>query len=471
MRKTKIICTVGPATSSLDMLTKLAKAGMNIARLNMSHGDHNSHGATVARIKELNQTLEHPVALMMDTQGPEIRTGYRTTDLDLVAGELVSVGVQADNDGNTSAIQINYAGLIEDVDIGDKIAIDNGLINLLVLEKHSQNIKCEIIDGGVLKSRCHVNLPGKRVNLPSITDKDKNDIAFAIKHEIDFIALSFVRDKRDIAEVDQLLADNNSNIKIIAKIEEQEGLGNLESIIESCHGIMVARGDLGVEIPIEVLPRVQRRIVRQCALHGRRVIVATHMLESMINNPLPTRAEVTDVANAVYEEADAIMLSAESALGKYPVRCVEILDRIALSIEKSRGLRFSDKLILDTDSQEVASAAVKLAESLGAIAIIVPTRTGRMANLLSNCHPQTPAICAYTASPQVCRQLALTRNVRCFEADYQPDPDKILSAAAKDLLAREEHDRSDKVVVVSDTLSGPGIVTIQIRYLGELEKI
>jgi pyruvate kinase len=453
------------------MLTKLAKAGMNVARLNMSHGDHDSHSATIAGIKELNQTLVHPVALLIDTQGPEIRTGALSDDLELSTGDVVSVGLQTDADNTTSTIQINYVDLIRDADIGDQITIDNGLINLQVLEKRDQRMDCEVIDGGVLKSHSHVNLPGKRVNLPSITDKDKKDIRFAIEHEVDFIALSFVRDRDDIEEVRQLLMEYNSNIKVIAKIEEQEGLTNLESIIEASHGIMVARGDLGVEIPIEVLPRVQRRIVRECARYGRRVIVATHMLESMINNPLPTRAEVTDVANAVYEEADAIMLSAESAMGKYPVRCVEVLDRIALSIENSSGLRFSDDLILDTDRQEVASAAVNLAESLGAKAIIVPTKTGRMANYLANCHPQTPAICAYTASAQVCRQLALNRHVRSFTIDSQSSPDEILSSAAKSLLVLEEYEGSNKVVVVSDTLSGRGIVTIQIRYLDELEKL
>ncbi len=453
------------------MLTKLTNAGMNVARLNMSHGDHDSHATVIARIKALNKTLHHPVALLVDTQGPEIRTGDRNNDLNLTTGDIVSVVARGAEDVETSSIQVNYEDLIHDVEVGDKITVDNGLINLEVLEKNFPVMKCKVIDGGVLKSKSHVNLPGIRVNLPSITEKDKRDIKFALDQGVDFIALSFVRNERDIEELRAILKENNSNIKIIAKIEDQEGLTNLEAIIAAADGIMVARGDLGVEIPLEVLPRVQRRIVRQCAIHGQRVIVATHMLESMIDNPMPTRAEVTDVANAVYEEADAIMLSAETTIGKHPVRCVEVLDRIARSTEKSRGLLFTENLIMDTDKQQISAAAVKLAESIGAKAIIVPTKTGRMANYLTNCHPQTPIICAFTFEEQTRRQLVLNRNVLSFTINYHSEPEKILSEAAKMLLTRDEFNAQDKVVVISDTLSGPGIDAVQIRHLGELQKL
>lgn len=469
MRKTKIICTIGPATSSIEMLTAMTSAGMNVARLNMSHGDHDFHISIIQRIQTLNQTLKHPIAILVDTQGPEIRTGDRPYDLDLKTGDIVSVVARGAVDVEASSIQVNYADLIHDVDIGDKITVDNGLINLEVLEKSDPVIKCRIVDGGVLKSKKHVNLPGIRVNLPAITEKDKNDIAMAIAHGVDFIALSFVRNAADIGLLKRLIPEHNDNIKIIAKIEDQEGLTNLESIIEKADGIMVARGDLGVEIPIEVLPRVQRRIVRQCAVHGKRVIVATHMLESMIENPLPTRAEVTDVANAVYEEADAIMLSAETTIGKYPVRCVEMLDKIARSTEKSRGLLFTENLRLESDKQEICSAAVKLAESIDARVIIVPTQTGRMANYVTNCHPQTPVICAFTFDEATQRQLVLNRNVLSFTIDYDSDPDKILINAATTLLRRGEFSENDKAVVISDTLSGPGIDAVQIRTLGQLQ--
>ncbi len=471
MRKTKIICTIGPATSSIAMLTQMADAGMNIARLNMSHGDHEFHIEVIERIKTLNQSRSHPIAVLVDTQGPEIRTGDRKEDLNLSTGDVVSVVARGSADVEASSIQINYDDLINDVAIGDKITVDNGLINLEVLEKHHPVIKCKVVDGGVLKSKKHVNLPGIRVNLPAITEKDKIDIALAQRSGVDFIALSFVRNKQDIDELRHILGENNDCIKIIAKIEDQEGLTNLERIIAAADGIMVARGDLGVEIPIEVLPRVQRRIVRQCAIHGRRVIVATHMLESMIENPMPTRAEVTDVANAVYEEADAIMLSGETTIGKYPVRCVETLDKIARSTEKSRGLLFTENLMMDSDKQEIASAAVKLAESIGARAIIVPTTTGRMANYVTNCHPQTPIICAFTFDEKTHRQLVLNRNVLSFIIADAPDPDKILASAATVLLRRDEFASTDKAVVISDTLSGPGIDAVQIRSLGDLQKL
>ncbi|MEH6544116.1 MAG: pyruvate kinase [Porticoccaceae bacterium] len=468
MRKTKIICTIGPATSSPEMLAQLCEAGMNIVRLNMSHGEHQACKEIIASIAELNKTARHPVAVLLDTQGPEIRTGDRAVDLDLKEGDIISVVARGEGDVEASSIQINYADLIEDVEVGDRITVDNGLINLEVLEKLPPTMKCRVVDGGVLKSKRHVNLPGIRVNLPSITEKDKKDIQFAIEQGVDFIALSFVRDADDIAELRQILNEKHAKIKIIAKIEDQEGLTNVESIIDVADGIMVARGDLGVEIPIEYLPRVQRRIIRHCAWHGKPVIVATHMLESMIENPTPTRAEVTDVANAVYEEADAIMLSGETAMGKYPVRCVEMLDRIARSIENSRGLRFADDLILDNDKQEVAAAAVKLAESIEAKAIIVPTRSGRMASYVSNCHPQASVICAFTFDEQTRRQLVLNRNVLSYCLPEHGSPEEILAQAGAILSARDGFSADDKMVVLQDILAGAGVGAIQIRRLGDL---
>ena len=467
MRKTKIICTIGPATESAEMLQKLADAGMNLVRLNLSHGDHASHGEVMRRVHALNANRNHPVAIMVDTQGPEIRTGDLAHDMNLHDGDEISVVPLGETDVETTSIQVNYADLITDVAVGDKITLDNGLINLEVLSKGKRSMRCRVTDGGVLKSKRHVNLPGIRVNLPGITEKDKRDIVFAREQGADFVALSFVRGAADIAQARELLGAD-CKVKLIAKIENQEALTNIEQIVVAADGIMVARGDLGVEIPIEFLPRVQRRIVRLCAVQGKRVIVATHMLESMIQNPTPTRAEVTDVANAVYEEADAIMLSGETTVGKYPVRCVEMLDRIARSIENSRGLRFTDEIILDDDKQQVAAAAVKLAESIGAHGIIVPTRSGRMANHVTSCHPQTPVICAFTFDEQTRRQLVLNRNVLSYCIPHHDDPEAILAAAAAILIERKEFSANDKMVVLSDILAGAGLGAIQIRTLGEL---
>ena len=468
MRKTKIICTIGPATESFDMLEKLAKAGMNVARLNMSHGDHASHAAVIKAIQTLNKKLSHPIAILLDTQGPEIRTGDRAEDLHLKAGDQISIVARGSGDVEASSIQVNYEDLVNDMDIGDIITVDNGLINLQVLSKEHRTMQCEVIDGGLLKSKRHVNLPGIRVNLPAITQKDRRDIEFAMSQEVDFIALSFVRKASDIAELRELLGAKADKIKIIAKLEDQEAITNMVEITAASDGIMVARGDLGAEIRLEVLPRIQRRIIRTCAEMGKRVIVATHMLESMIDNPIPTRAEVTDVANAVYEEADAIMLSGETTIGRHPTKCVEILDRIARSTESSRGLQFSDNLTLENDKQHIARAAVDLAESISAKAIIVPTRRGRMANWVTNCHPQKPIICAFTNDSRTRRQLVLNRNVLSYRIKFSSDPEKTLASAAAIMLLRDEFTPEDRVVVISDALAGAGIEAIQIRMIGDL---
>ena len=467
MRKTKIICTIGPATASYPMLEKLAHAGMDVVRLNMSHGDHESHANIIQSIHKLNKKLNHPIAIMLDTQGPEIRTGDMVNDLHLEEGDTISIVARGAEDVESSSIHINYDDLINDVDVGDTITVDNGLINLEVLNKQERVLQVKVIDGGLLKSKRHVNLPGIRVNLPAITDKDRRDIAFGMEQGVDFIALSFVRQADDIHELRELLGDKAEQIKVIAKLEDQEAITNMVDIIAVADGIMVARGDLGVEVPLEVLPRIQRRIIRTCAQMGTRVIVATHMLESMIENPIPTRAEVTDVANAVYEEADAIMLSGETTVGKYPVKCVEILDRIARSTESSRGLRFTDNLALEDDKQQIAKAAVDLATSISAKAIIVPTRRGRMANRITNCHPES-IICAFTNNSSTRRQLVINRNVLSYQIDFGKDSDATLSAAAAIMIKRDEFSPEDRVVVISDTLAGDGIEAIQIRQIADL---
>jgi len=467
MRKTKIICTIGPATESIDMLEKLANAGMNVARLNMSHGDHESHAKIIQSIHQLNKKLNHPIAILLDTQGPEIRTGDMVNDLHLEEGDTISIVARGAEDVESSSIHINYEDLINDVDVGDTITVDNGLINLQVLSKEERVMQVKVIDGGLLKSKRHVNLPGIRVNLPAITDKDRRDIAFGMEQGVDFIALSFVRQADDVHELRELLGDKADQIKVVAKLEDQEAITNMVEIIDAADGIMVARGDLGVEVPLEVLPRIQRRIIRTCAEMGTRVIVATHMLESMIENPIPTRAEVTDVANAVYEEADAIMLSGETTVGKYPVKCVEFLDRIARSIESSRGLRFTDNLELVNDKQHIAKAAVDLATSISAKAIIVPTRRGRMANRITNCHPES-IICAFTNNSGTRRQLVLNRNVLSYQIEIGDDSEKTLAEAAAIMIKRDEFSPDDQVVVISDALAGSGFEALEIRKISDL---
>ena len=466
MRKTKIICTIGPATDSYPVLEKLAHAGMDIVRLNMSHGDHESAAQVIKSIRTLNRKLKSPVAVLLDTQGPEIRTGDIADELELKNGSRITISVRDNVDVEASSIHINYDDLIDTVDVGDRITVDNGIINLEVLNKNeSGTMDCKVIDGGILKSKRHVNLPGIRVNLPAITKKDRADILFGLEQQVDFIALSFVREAEDIRELKALMGDKLGKIKIIAKIEDQSGVQNLDEILGEVDGVMVARGDLGVEINVAELPNVQRHIVQRCAEQGRRVIVATHLLESMIENPIPTRAEVTDVANAIYEEVDAVMLSGETTVGRHPVRCVEQLVEIAESTEAFTGLGFTKNLITDIDKQNLAITAVQLAETLQARGVVVITRRGFMADYVTNCHPQKTRIFAFTNDSQTRRRLILNRNLTPIRTAFSSDPEKTLQTAFDALKQREGFVGGDKVVVISDVLAGSGIEAIQIRHL------
>jgi pyruvate kinase len=463
MQKTRIICTIGPATESYEILQKMYEAGMNIARLNMSHGDHDFHAKVIQHIKTLNKKVKFPIPILLDTQGPSIRTGNLSSELDLRQGAIVSVTTRGPMDVEESSIHIDYEDLLEQVNVGDKITVDNGLINLEVLEKQERVMQCRVVDGGLLKSKRHVNLPGIRVNLPAITQKDTKDILFGLERDVDFIALSFVREAADIQQLKTLMGEKVGRVKIIAKIEDQEGVRNLEEIIKESDGIMVARGDLGVEINIEDLPNVQRTIVQRCAEHGKRVIVATHLLESMIHNPHPTRAEVTDVANAIYEEADAVMLSGETTVGKYPVKCVEYLRKIALKSETIPGLRFAKQLRDTGNKQQLAAAAVQLAEGVNAKGIVVITRRGLMADLVTNCRPFSTNIYAFTNMSQPRRTMMLNRGVFPFKIDFSSDPEKTLQTAFRILKDREGFQVGDKVVIISDVLAQQRVDSIQIR--------
>ncbi|MCZ6501447.1 MAG: pyruvate kinase [Gammaproteobacteria bacterium] len=465
MRKTKIICTIGPKTSSYPMLEKLAGAGMDIVRLNMSHGEHESAARIIKHIKTLNRKVTYPIAILIDTQGPEIRTGDIADDLELKNGTVISISVR-DTKVEESSIHINYDELLDAVSVGDRITVDNGIINLKVLQKNENGtMQCKVIDGGILKSKRHVNLPGIRINLPAITKKDKADILFAVEQQVDFIALSFVREAQDIRDLNELMGDKVRKIKVIAKIEDQSGVENIEEILDEADGIMVARGDLGVEINVAELPNVQRRIVQLCAEKGKRVIVATHLLESMIENPIPTRAEVTDVANAIYEEVDAVMLSGETTIGRHPIRCVEQLVEIAEATESFTGLNFTRNLHSENEKQLLAVTAVQLAESLKAKGIVVITRRGFMADYVTNCHPQQTRIYAFTNDSRTRRRLMLNRNLSPFRSDFSNDPEKTLQTAFDALKIRASLLPGDKVVVISDVLAGVGIDAIQIREI------
>jgi pyruvate kinase len=464
-RHTKIICTLGPASSTEEVLREMATAGMNIARLNMSHGDHASHGAMIHTIKKLNGELNHPIAILLDTQGPEIRTGPRDEPIHLKKGETLTLTVDPNDPIDGTTVFVNYVDIVTDLKPGARVTVDNGNINLEVRAIEGLRMVCQVLDGGVLGSRRHVNLPGVRVNLPSITEKDESDIKFGLGHDIDIIALSFVRSPDDIIACRKLVGEAGRNIRIYAKIENHEGVENFDGILAEADGIMVARGDLGVEIEIRDLPIRQRQMVRHCALKGKPVIVATHLLESMITNPTPTRAEVSDVANAVYEGADAIMLSGETSAGAYPVRCIEVMDSIARRMEKEKPIGFHLEREVYEVGEHLARAACKLADSLGSHAIVVTSHSGRLVEAVASFRPRTAIIYGFTDDPSVLRKLWCVRSVVPLLIEFaEGDPERAVQRAMRELQRRNRLLPGDPVVVVSDIKAGPErIEAVQVR--------
>ena len=464
-KRTKIICTIGPATESLASLKKMYKAGMNVARLNMSHSDHKSAKKIIDRIKKINKEVAHPIGVLMDTQGPEIRTGDTSDVVDIKTGEIVTFTIRDESDVESTSIRVHYDELINSVKVGTLISLDNGLMNFKVLEKLENQLRCRVLDGGKLGSKRHVNLPGIRINLPSVTEKDKKDIAFGLKEGVDFIALSFVRNASDVQDLKNILKSRIKDIKIISKIEDQEGLTNIEEITKISDGVMVARGDLGIETDLSDLPNIQRKIMSTCARNGKRSIVATHLLESMIENPTPTRAEVTDVANAIYEGSDAVMLSGETTVGKYPVECVEFISRIAFKTEKYKTLGYEKKLISNSDWQHLGVAAKTIAESIEADGIIAITRSGLTAEIVSNAKPFTAPVFAFSNNFKTLKHLSLAGAVTAFYSPMHVDHEKNISSILS-LLQKELKPKNRlKFVVISGLLSEKSADAIEVRYL------
>ena len=463
--RTKIICTVGPASNNIETLKKLHKSGMNVARINMSHATHKSAKEIIDSINKINSSDASNISkigILLDTQGPEIRTGDTSLPIELEVGDKVTLTVRDEIDVETSSIKVNYKGLIESVNVGSQITVDNGLINFKVLSKESETLLCKVIHGGKIGSKRHVNLPGVRINMPSITPKDIEDIEFGIKHNVDFIAASFVRSKDDLKKLEDILNKKKSQAKIIAKIENQEGLDNIENICESAWGIMVARGDLGIETSLTNLPNIQRKIMFYCAVHGKRSIVATHLLESMINNPTPTRAEVTDIANAIYEGADALMLSGETSIGKYPVECVRFLKSLSINTEKFKTLGYESNLITNSDWESIAVTAKNLCESINADGIIAVTRTGATANYISNAKPNGVPIFTFTNNLNTLSQLSLVGSTHSFYIPRLNNHDKTLMYAKKELQKYFKKKKSLKFVMVSGIFSEDHSEAVQI---------
>ena len=397
MKKTKIICTMGPNTDNYEIMKGLALNNMDVARFNFSHGSYAEHKGRLELLKKVRKEVGRPIAALLDTKGPEIRTGLlkEHQKVMLEAGQTYTLTTR-EVEGDCEIAHINYNGLNEDVSAGNKILIDDGLIELEVKEVNGEDIVCTVINGGELGERKGVNVPNVKIKLPALTDKDKEDIRFAIKEGFDFIAASFVRTADAIREIRQMLDDAGSSIQIISKIENAEGLQNLDEIIEVSDGIMVARGDLGVEIPAQKLPYIQKQIIHKCNEAGKVVITATQMLDSMIRNPRPTRAEVTDVANAVYDGTDAVMLSGETAQGKYPVEALQMMVQIVKNTEEhldyDRLLQKSQEHRRKSISSAIGYSSVATAANLNAKCILTPTMSGATARVVSKFKPKADII-------------------------------------------------------------------------------
>lgn len=454
LRKTRIVCTIGPASESEEMLTKLVNAGMNVARINFSHGGYEENATKIATIKKVRETLGKPIPLCLDTKGPEIRTGKQESGdekVTITEGQKFTF-LYEDVIGNETKTSISYKGLSEDVKPGSTILVDDGAIEFRVDEIVGKDVVCTALNTGKLGSRKTVNVPGLKLNLPALSEKDINDLTNGVKAGFDYIFASFVRRADDLHQMRKLLDDNGGqNVKIISKIESQEGIDNFEEILELSDGIMVARGDMAVEVPFEQVPVVQKRFIRRCNEVGKPVITATQMLESMSTNPRATRAEVSDVANAVYDRTGAIMLSGESAMGKHPDLCVETMDKISKAVEEDIKYwkRFSNTeldMSREDIKRHVAYIATATAKNLKADAIIAYTHEGNSARRLAGMGPECP-ILAITDDEKTYHQLGLSWNVFPVLVEGKANIDETIEAGIEKL--KEDILEKGDVVVIS----------------------
>ena len=454
MKKTKIICTMGPASDDREVLRKLIQNGMDIARFNFSHGSYEEQKERIDRLKELRMEEKKPIAILLDTKGPEIRTGLLKGGQKVVleAGSTFTLTTEQ-LEGDASKVSITYAGLVEDVTIGKKILVDDGLIELEVRAKTEKEIICTVLNGGELGQRKGVNVSNVPVRLPALTEKDKEDILFGVEQGIDFIAASFVRNAECILEIKALLRSAKAPyIPIIAKIENEEGINNIDEIIRCADGVMVARGDLGVEIPAQKVPYLQKMLIKKCNDNFKPVITATQMLDSMIRNPRPTRAEVTDVANAVYDGTDAVMLSGETAAGKYPVEALQMMASIVEDAEQHLDYRTIVERNRETRckgiSYAIGYAAMATADALGAKCIIAPTYSGATARVVSKFKPRT---IVYGVSPneEALRRMQIFWGVTPIKSIELPTTDDVSEGAVEILKAKMLVDSGDTVIMTA----------------------
>ena len=453
MRRTKIICTIGPSSQDEDMLRKIILAGMNVARFNFSHGDYEEHGLKLERTRKISRELNLPVAVLLDTRGPEIRLrDFAEGKVELKAGQKFTLTTE-EIMGTAERATITYKNLPQDVKPGDSILLDDGLIGLKVEEVQGDTeIVCTVMNDGPISNHKGVNVPGVKLNLPFIDEKDHADIVYACEKGFDFIAASFVRSKEDVLQIREILKEHNSKIQIISKIESLQGIQNLEEIIEVSDGIMVARGDMGVEIPMEEVPIIQKRIIKLTTAAGKNVITATQMLDSMMKHPRPTRAEATDVANAIYDGSSAIMLSGETAAGKYPVEAVKTMSLIAETTEKdidyiSRFKKRADERN-SSITDAISHATVTTAHDLNAVAILTVTKGGTTARTLSKFRPNCPII-ALTTDDTTYHQLSLSWGIRAGVIEEKTNTDELIRHALERSVELGYLKKGDLVVITA----------------------
>ena len=457
MRKTKIVCTMGPKEDDAAILAELAKE-MDVARFNFSHGTHESHLEMLGRVRKAAEEAGRPVAMLLDTKGPEIRTGllagHKKVTLKKGSEVTISHYKKPEDEGTAEHIYVTYPDMAKDLSVGDIVLIDDGALELRVESIKGKELKCKVITGGSLGERKGVNLPGINVGLPDLTEKDYEDITFGLENGFDFIAASFVRNAGTIQKIRKLAEEHGSNIKIIAKIESKEGIDNLEEIIDAADGVMVARGDLGVEVEARMIPQLQREMIAKCNENGKIVITATQMLDSMMRNPRPTRAEVTDVANAVYDGSDAVMLSGETASGDYPVEALKMMVSVTEYTEQFLDLDQKTGIIGDvTVSNTTCMAAVAASKKLKARAILAPTTSGSTVLEVSKCRPSSD-IFAFSPEPSVVRQMMLLWGVRPFLSERAHSTDELMEDCLEIMKEKGLSKENDIMVFIAGVVSG-----------------
>ena len=457
MRKTKIICTIGPASENEKTLTEMCKAGMNVARLNFSHGTHEEHEKKIALVKSVREKLDLPIAIMLDTKGPEYRIGtFAEGKVEVNSGETFTFTTE-DIEGDQTRVSVNYKDLIRNLSVGDRILVNNGLVIFEVKELDGNDAICEVVIGGALSNRKSMSFPNKVMPGPFLSEQDKADLLFGISHDVDFVAASFVSTKDDVIELREFLdANGGKNIDIIAKIENRSGVDNVEQICEVCDGIMIARGDLGVEIPFVEVPAIQKLLIKKCRMLGKRVITATEMLESMIYNPRPTRAEISDVANAVYDGSSAVMLSGESAAGKYPVEAVRNMAKIAEYTEQHTSYRerfLTADFGIQNNLDAISHATCAMAIDVNAKGIVVCSVSGKTAMMVSRFRSPVDII-GMTTNPKVWRKLALSWGVTPVLTDEFPTMDVMFYYAMNSARKYLPVKRGDNVVLTGGPING-----------------